>query len=206
MSSKQSFVPISYLQGTDQSRARTGVIRWYPEKKWESLVECFTDLAPTKKEGGGCSRVSRSQIILNEILLLDNPPYSLSDEPAWIIEQETKMLGCPISLSKVDAVDSSIANATCKEILNGRSGKDMCVVGNVVRVTNHKIKKEGKNKGKLMSFMTVEDASGSIDSVVVFPDVREKISLHFYMKNNNLMLCGDVNEDNSFIVNKIHEI
>jgi len=179
--------------------------RWYYEKQWKTLQECFTELAPTKKEGGGCSRVARSQIIRNEIQMLNSPPYSLSDEPAWIIEQETKMLGCPISLSKVDAVDSSAANTTCKEILNGRNGKNLCVIGNIVRVTNHKIKKVGKNKGKLMSFMTVEDASGSIDSVVVFPDIREKYHFILY-ENNNLMLCGDVNEDNSFIVNQIHEI
>jgi DNA polymerase III alpha subunit len=184
---------------------RDWVIRWYQEKKWESLVDCFTELAPTKKEGGGCSRLSRSQIIRNEIQLIKRPPYSMDDEPAWIIEQETKMLGCPISLSKVDAVDSSVANTTCKEILSGKFGKDLCVVGNIVRVQNHKIKKAGKNKGKLMSFMTVEDATGSIDSVVIFPEAREKYHFILY-ENNNLMLCGDINADSSFIVNKIHEI
>jgi hypothetical protein len=181
------------------------VQRWYSEKKWDCLGACLTDLAPTKKEGGGCSRESRSQIIRNEIQMIKHPPYSLSDEPAWIIEQETKMLGCPISLSKVDAVDSSMANTTCKEILNGRCGENLCLVGNIVRVANHKIKKAGKNKGKLMSFMTVEDGSGSIDSVVVFPDTREKYHFILY-ENNNLMLCGDVERDNSFIVKKIHEI
>jgi DNA polymerase III alpha subunit len=72
-------------------------------------------------------------------------------------------------------------------------------------MNNFKIKKQGKNFGKLMSFLTVEDASCSLDSVVVFPETREKYRFILY-EGNNLMLCGDVEQDNSFIVNKIHEI
>ena len=39
----------------------------YKAKKWNSLKDCFIDLAPTKKEGGGTSKVARQQIIENEI-------------------------------------------------------------------------------------------------------------------------------------------
>ena len=182
----------------------TWIQKQYEDKKWKNLVDCFTDLAPTKKEGGGTSKAQRSQVIYNEIDMLKNPPYDLSDDPAWIIEQEVKFLGCPVSLSKVEAVDTSIANTTCKDILNGKKGKNLCVVANLNRVANHKCKK-GKSKGRTMAFLTIEDSTCSLDSVVVFPEVRDKYQFILY-ESNNLVLCGDVEKDGSFIINKIHEI
>ncbi len=185
-------------------------VKWvtshYQSRKWTKLQDCFRELCPTKKNGGGCSNINRSQIIENEIEMLKNPPYDLSDDPAWIIEQETKMLGCPVSLSKIDAVDTSIANTTCKDIMDGKKGKDICIVANLQRVANHKINKQGSSqKGRTMSFLTIEDATCSLDSVIVFPDARDKYQFILY-EGNNVMLCGEVGKDGSFIVDKIHEI
>jgi DNA polymerase III alpha subunit len=178
----------------------------YPKYNWIKLSDCFKDLHPIKKNGGGCSNANRSQIILNEIEMLKNPPYSLSDDPAWVIEQETKMLGCPISLSRVDAVDTSVANTTCKDVVDGKKGKNICIVANVQRIANHKINKaNSKQKGRTMSFLTIEDATCSLDSVIVFPDARDKYQYILY-EGNNLMLCGEIDKDSSFIVEKIHEI
>ena len=56
-----------------------------------------------------------------------------------------------------------------------------------------------------MSFLTIEDMTCSLDSVIVFPDTRDKYQFVLY-EGNNLMLCGDVGDDSSFIVDKIHEI
>lgn len=185
-------------------------VRWvtehYPTSKWVALQHCFKDLSPTKKMGGGTSNANRSQIVFNEVVMLEDPPYALVDDPSWIVEMEKKFLGCPVSISEIETVDASISNTSCKDILNGKFGKDICIVANVTRVNNHKIKKPGSTQfGKLMSFLTVEDASCSLDSVIVFPDTREKYQYILY-EGNNLMLCGDVEKDNSFIVNKIHEI
>ena len=174
------------------------------DESWETLEECFTALGKTKKEGGGCSNINRVQIVQNEIEMLKNPPYDLSDDPAWIVQQETKLMGCPISLSKIDAVDTSIANTTCKEIMQGKTGDNICVVANLSRVATHKIKK-GKAKGETMCFLTIEDATGTHDSCVVFPKIREKYK-YILFEDNNLMLCGKVEQDNSFIIENIHEI
>lgn len=176
----------------------------YPTKKWKTLRDCFIDLAPTKKEGGGTSRVDRKLVIENEIEFLQNPPYELSDDPEWVIEQEKKFLGCPISLSKVDASDTSHSNTTCKEISNGKHGKGICIVANISRLQKHKCKK-GKSKGKEMCFLTLEDDTCSIDNVVIFPEVTEK---HRYILDEgvNLLFCGEIEKDGSFIINKIHEI
>ena len=177
----------------------------YETKRWETLKDCFIDLAPTKKEGGGTHRADRSQAIQNEIHFLDNPPYDMEDDPSWIIDQEAKFFGCPISLSKIEASDTSNANTTCKEILDGKTGKGLCVAGNINRLSNYKVKK-GETKGQLMSFLTIEDETCSLDSVIIFPKTREKYQYVLY-EGNNLIFCGAVSEkDGSFIVNKIYEI
>ena len=176
----------------------------YDSKKWKTLTECFIDLAPTKKEGGGTSKADRKQIVENEIHFLENPPYDLADDPEWIIEQEKKYLGCPISLSRVESSDTSHSNTTCKQILDGKSGKDICIVANISRYNEYKCKK-GKSAGELMAFLTLEDETCSIDNVVIFPTVRSKYKF-ILQEGVNLLFCGEVEKNGSFIVNKIHEI
>lgn len=177
----------------------------YEEHNWSTLAECLTDLAPTKKEGGGTSKIERKQIIENEIQLLENPPYDLEDEASWIIDQETKFLGCPVTVTKVETVDNSAANTTCKEILDGKKGEGLCVVANIQRISEYKIKK-GESQGKLMAFLTIEDDTCILDSVVIFPKIKEKYRYVLY-EGNNLIFCGSVSDkDTSLIVDKIHEI
>jgi DNA polymerase III alpha subunit len=177
----------------------------YSEKKWSTFVDCLTSLSPTKKEGGGTSKVDRKQAVLNEIQLLLNPPYDLKDEASWIIDQEAKFLGCPITLSRVETSDNSAADTTCKEIVNGKKGKDLCVVANIQRLSDYKIKK-GESKDQMMSFLTIEDDTCILDSVIVFPKVKEKYKYILY-EGNNLIFCGSVTgDDSSFIVNTIHEV
>lgn len=177
----------------------------YSSHGWKNLVDALTKLAPTKKNGGGTSKVERKQIIENEIQLLNNPPYDLTDDPAWIVDQETRYLGCPVTMTKIDIADKSLANTTCKEIINGKHGKDLCVVANIQRVSDYKITK-GDSKGKYMSFLTIEDDTCVLDSVIAFPKTKEKYKYILY-EGNNLIFCGSVSKgDSSFIVDQVHEI
>lgn len=174
-------------------------------KNWNSLEEALIDLTPTKKEGGGTSKIDRKHAILNEVQLLANPPYDLVDDPSWVIDQEIKFLGCPVSLTKVETSDTSAANTTCKDIVNGKRGKGLCIVANIQRISDYKIK-NGESKGKMMSFLTIEDETASLDSVIVFPTVKDKYKYVLY-EGNNLIFCGYVNNnDSSFIIDQIHEI
>jgi DNA polymerase III alpha subunit len=176
----------------------------YENKKWTNLIEALTDLAPTKKDGGGTSKQERKQIIENEIQLLQYPPYDLDDDPNWVVDQEAKLLGCPISLTKAETTDMSAANTTCKEIVNGKHGSNLCVVANIKRLADYKIKK-GESKGQTMSFLTIEDDTCVLDSVIVFPRTKAKYKYILY-EGNNLILCGTVQKnDGSFIIEKIHE-
>jgi hypothetical protein len=57
-----------------------------------------------------------------------------------------------------------------------------------------------------MSFLTIEDESCILDSVIVFPKVKDKYKYILY-EGNNLIFCGSVGEkDTSFIVDQIYEI
>jgi DNA polymerase III alpha subunit len=184
---------------------QTWVINNYNTKKWASFVDCLRDLAPTKKEGGGTSKADRKQAIENEIQLLINPPYDLEDDPSWVIDQEVKFLGCPVSMAKVETSDTSAANTTCKEIVNGKKGKDLCIVANIQRLSDYTITK-GESKGQVMSFLTIEDDTCILDSVIAFPKAKEKYKYVLY-EGNNLIFCGSVSEkDTSFIIDTIHEI
>jgi|TARA_B100001094_G_scaffold324892_1_gene378252 DNA polymerase III alpha subunit len=177
----------------------------YASKRWKTLSDCLEDLAPTKKQGGGTSKEARSQHVKNEIHFLANPPYDLSDDPSWIVDQEVKFLGCPVSMSKIETSDTSAANTSCKEIMDGKQGKNMMVAGNIKRVADYKIKR-GKSKGKYMSFLTIEDDSCSLDSVIVFPECRDKFQ-HWLYEGNNLLFSGSVSkQDTSFVVSNIFEI
>ena len=177
----------------------------YRDKKWKTLLECLVDLAPPKKQGGGTSTISRSETVENEIHFLQNPPYDLSDDPSWVVDQEVKYLGCPVSMSKVETADTSGANTTCKEVVDGKTGKNLIIAGNVKRVSDYRIKK-GKSNGRYISFLTIEDETCSLDSVIIFPDCRDKYQ-YFLYEGNNLLFSGNVSEqDNSFIVNNIFEI
>jgi DNA polymerase III alpha subunit len=181
------------------------VVENYPKKKWKNLIECFTDLAPTKKEGGGTFKEARKQVILNEIMMLKNPPYELEDDTDWIIDQEVKYLGCPVSMSKIESSEAT-GNTTCKEILDGKQGKNLRIAANITRINNFKIKKEGKNKDKDMSFLTIEDETAALDSVVIFPDAREEAKYDLF-EGNNVMVCGNCEKgDSSFVVEKIYGI
>ena len=184
---------------------QTWILNYHKTNSCDSFANLLKALSPTKKEGGGTHKVDRKLAIENEIQLLLNPPYDLEDDPSWVIDQEIKYLGCPVSMTKVEISDTSAANTTCKDVINGKKGKDMCIVANIQRISDYTITK-GESKGQVMSFLTIEDDTCMLDSVIVFPSVKDKYKYVLY-EGNNLIFCGSVsNKDTSFIVDKIHEV
>ena len=123
--------------------------------EWDTLADAMKKLAPKKKDGGGTFNEARSQTVKDLVLHLENPAYSLDDTPNWVAQTEQQYFGVPITYSKVDSCDTSSANATCKEFIDGgRKSAALAVSINAVR--NYKIKR-GKMKGEDMAFLEVED-------------------------------------------------
>ena len=176
----------------------------YNTMLWPNLLEALKSLAPTKKLGGGTSKKERQQVVENEIQLLLNPPYSLEDSIKWIIDQEIKFLGCPITLTKVETADTSLANTTCKEIVNGKKGGNICIVANIKLISEYTIK-NGESKGQKMAFLTIEDDTCILDNVVAFPSVKEKYKYVLYEGNNLVLCCNTKGKNDSLIIEKIME-
>jgi DNA polymerase-3 subunit alpha len=184
---------------------------WVSSKstKWDTLVDAMRSLSPRKKEGGGTFNEARSQTVRDLILHLENPAYSLDDTPDWVAQTEQQYLGVPITYSKVDSCDTSSANTTCKEFVDGgRKSAALAVSINAVR--KYTIKK-GKMKGEDMAFLEVEDHSSPLDNVVIFPENLEKYKSLLY-EGNTVLLSGNRSKkegqrnNDSLIIERVRQI
>jgi len=146
---------------------------------------------------------NRKTILDNTIYSLDNPPYSLSDQPEWISDCEYSLLGYSLSCTKVDLYDISMTNVTCKEFKNGYNSQKLLLGGEITNLNITKTK-TGKTKGSDMAFVTLQDNTGSIDSVIFFPET--------YKKYRNILFPGHViivqgsrsRNGDSFVVEKAY--
>ena len=103
--------------------------------------------------------LSKLQEIKNE---LDNPPFSLKDSADFISFQEEFYLGVPITKTKLDDRDVSVANCTLQQIQNGYDSEYMVVAVLLEAVREYTIKKQTSNSfGKCMAFITASDKSTS---------------------------------------------
>lgn len=163
-------------------------------------LNCFD---ATKKKKVSSRRWDTVQDIKNSI---DEPFYSLDDSVASIAGLEEKYLSYALTCSKVDGLNLQNSINMCKEVANST------IIGKaILAVEIEKLKivktKKGKNPGQNMAFLTVEDGSGSIDSVIVFPECFEEFK-NTLTEKNTVMLHGEVptRDRSSFIVNKVVQI
>jgi hypothetical protein len=139
------------------------------EKEWgwvlsqppfDNAVEMCRQLGRPKKEGGGCSTVGRVKRVQAIAAALADPPYSLADTPLHVLQFETELFGCGVSLTRVETCDASDVNCTVREFLAGRDG--LCILGVEVKNLRSSNVKSGKNAGREMGHMTLGDSSGDL--------------------------------------------
>jgi DNA polymerase-3 subunit alpha len=132
---------------------------------------------------------------------LSSPFYSLDDDPSFIADLEIKLLGCALTCSKADSVN--ISTNMCKDVSKGTiKGKvNLSVMISSLRV--HKTK-NGKSPGQEMAFLCVEDSSGELDSVIIFPEAYKDYK-DLIIERNTVLLMGEISkkDKNSIVVNKI---
>jgi len=77
-------------------------------------------------------------------------------------------------------------------------------MGGEVDFVNITKTKSGKTPGEEMSFVTVSDGTGSVDSVIFFPEVHKKYKSILF-SGNVIIVCGARSKTkDSFIVEKAY--
>ena len=114
---------------------------------------------------------------------MNNPPYSIEDSPEWIADAEDNCLGCSITCSKIDMYDISMTNCTCRDFKNGGAQNNI-ILGGEIDFINVTKTKTGKLKGSDMAFVNMSDQTGSIDSIIFFPEQ--------YKKYKNILFDGNI--------------
>jgi DNA polymerase-3 subunit alpha len=124
----------------------------------------------------------RIEIIHNLIRSVVKPPYSLIDKIDWLSDAENELLGVAISCSKLDTYDISMTNTNCRTFKNCGLSQNIIIAGEIVN-TNIIKTKTGKNPGQEMAFVSIEDQSGMLDSVIMFPEKWLTYKTHFFPGN-----------------------
>lgn len=165
------------------------------------ILEKFINMG-LKKNGGQISTQARLNKIQDIVVRLRNPGRSLYDNPVVYAREEERLLGYAINHSELNACSEACqANTTCKEIADGKLAPSILAVI-IKTVREHKTK-----KGDKMAFLSVEDESGELENIVVFPVVYEQ-SMDIIYEKATVLLCGEIKDKskNSFIVDRIFTI
>ena len=134
---------------------------------------------------------------------LDNPFYDVNDNALTVAIDEEKFLASPLTCSKVDGLDIVNSTNMCQDVQKGMiTGKAILAV-EIARIKIVKTK-NGKTPGQEMAFLSVEDGSGDLEDVVVFPE-GYKENKDVLIEGNTVLLHGEVSKG-SFIVNKATQI
>jgi DNA polymerase III alpha subunit len=66
--------------------------------------------------------------------------------------------------------------------------------------------KKGNSKGSIMAFLSVEDSTASMDSVIIFPEAWSKNRPLLYAGNTVLLSGKKSSKDTTLIVEKVFQI
>jgi DNA polymerase-3 subunit alpha len=167
-------------------------------QKYKSLGDGLYDLYHNGK-----SNKNRKSIILGLINNYNKPPHSLEDNPEWISDTEDEILGCSITCSKVDMYDITMTNTTCKDFKTSLMSDNLILCGEIDNLSVTKTK-TGKNPGLEMSFVTLSDGTGALDSVIFFPEAY-KAYRNILFQGNVIIVKGSRSKNgDSFIVEKTY--
>lgn len=144
-----------------------------------SIKECFNMLLSNYK-----LNKNRKVIVQGLLHTYVQPPYSLIDKIEWLADTEAAILGTSISCSKLDSYDITMTNSNCRDIKNmsNTNNQKILLAGEITYINAIKTK-TGKNPGQEMAFLTIEDQTGSLDSVVFFPESYQKYKHHLFEEN-----------------------
>jgi DNA polymerase III alpha subunit len=178
----------------------------YPEKTAINCIEAMIEASTVRSKTRPIFRQARIPVIEDLLTTYDNPGYDLYDSPSWVSKIEEELLGISLTCNKVDEYDTSRANCTCKEFIDGfNSQKGIVLAVKIDSVREWKIKK-GKAKGMKMGFVTVSDTTCSLDSVTAFSEEWEKYKKMLH-EGNTVLLRGMKDKNRgSFLIKKLEQL
>lgn len=147
--------------------------------------------------------IKRKAVVADLIKTVQSPPYSLQDSVEWLSDSEYTLLGYSITCSRVDMYDISMTNSTCRDFKNGIDTNGIILPGEIENINIVKTK-QGKNPGAEMAFITLIDSTGSIDSVIVFPEQYQLYKNVLYNGNVIIVKGNRSKNRDGLIVEKIY--
>ena len=174
-----------------KDREQSWIIKKYEENKQTTLTKLIEQLCevPSGRLAGGCSSGKRLEAVKGIYSLLKNPPFNINDSIEWLAGVEQELMGISLSCSKVDACDASSANCDCRTFINGYNRPGPIIVA----ITLDNIKEINTKKGDRMCFAVGSDITGSIDNIVIFPQVFKEYK-GILLEKNTVIISGKRDE------------
>jgi DNA polymerase-3 subunit alpha len=171
-------------------------------KECETLQKSYNTKSPLIKNLAvvlvGKITAKRKSVVEQLSYSLLHPPYSLDDSIEWIADTENMLLGYSISCSKIDMYDISMVTCSCKDFKNGYSANNIMLAGEVENIRVVKTKK-GKDVGAEMAFVSVNDGTAVVDSIVYFPETYKQYRNQLFV-GNILIIKGSKSKNKDGLV------
>lgn len=151
--------------------------------------------------GTNISTKKRISVLQNLLQSLTQPPYSLSDKIEWLSDSENSLLGVSITCSKLDSYDIEMTNTDCKTFKNSSISNNIIIAGEITNVNTIRTK-NGKNPGQEMAFISIEDQTGFMDSVIMFPEQWLAFKSHIFVGNVLIFVGNKAKNKDGLIVEK----
>lgn len=153
------------------------IAKHLPYENYESLFDCLNDMMikndwSDKKRP--IFRKDRFDVIGGLIDSLENPGFNLEDNLAWRAKHEQEYLGVALTCSKVDEYNTTFANCTCKEFVNGFDSTNGIAIAAELKSIREWTIKNGDHKGEKMAFLTLSDSTCNLDNAVMFSEDYSK--------------------------------
>lgn len=173
---------------------RKKIIEFTKGSKVESL-KSVVDIILRLEKGVTKRRLEKVKSIQS---LLQDPPSSLIDSPAFISKTEEENLGISLTCNKVDATEKTSYNiTTCQQFKSGFGDRDVVLAVEITDFKEFRVK-TGDNIGKKMGKLTVADSSGAMEAVCFSKAYATSGNLLY--SGNTVQLIGQRNDDGGFRV------
>jgi len=176
------------------------------DKDFANCIQAMIDENNWSNRHRPIFRKDRVEVVESIVDSLKNPGYELIDLPGWKARQEEKYLGVSLTCARVDEYDTSGANCTCKEYVDGFNSKGTIrIAAQVDGVREWKIKK-GNAKGQNMGFVTISDGTCSLDSVTVFSEEWNRYGKDIKEGNILLLIGSRDKKRGSFLIKSVSKV